>query len=333
MENVDPEEVKEESLRDVIENSIEEVAEKEAVKEAPEETPAPKEARERDENGQFKKASKEKDLGEAAPTNAPTQAEELVEAPHFWDAAKKEQFRTLPRDIQQIIAEQDRLGQRYQTQLQQQLAQERRNLEEQMREVQPWIQVRDTLAQNSKLGLLQLANQLNVDPQDLVEYAQQSNSNPMLDSVNQRMQQFEQYLSSQTAALEEQKVASIESEVQQYANEVDENGTLLRPYFEPLYLEMMPLVAAIRAQNPNASHKQVLDAAYDRAMWGNPQVRQAELEKRGKEEESRRVQEAKEKANAARRAGSSISGSPAGTLTQASPTTLRAQLEQAFNEY
>lgn len=314
-----------ESLRETIENSIEQVEAQESEAQNSEENVSAQ--RERDETGRFTKASKEKDLGQA------DQEQESIEPPHFWDAAKKEQFKTLPRDIQQVIVEQDLNGQRYQTQLQQQLAQERKALAAQAEEMAPLIQARQELQQNPRLALLQLASTLNVDPSELIEYAQQYQSNPMLDSVNQKMQQMEQYLVAQQEAFEGQKIASIESEVQQYANEVDEAGNPSRPYFEALYLEMMPLVAAIRQQNPNASHKQVLDAAYDRAMWGNPHIRQAELERLAKGEEEQRIQAARAKADAARKAGSSISGSPAGTSSGNGSMNLREQLVQAFNEY
>jgi hypothetical protein len=58
-----------------------------------------------------------------------------------------------------------------------------------------------------------------------------------------------------------------------FASEKGQDGKPLRPYFDELGSEVLPFISAVKAQNPNMPHNQVLQEAYDRACWGSPAVR------------------------------------------------------------
>jgi outer membrane protein TolC len=63
----------------------------------------------------------------------------------------------------------------------------------------------------------------------------------------------------------------------QFRNEVDESGSPLYPHFDSLWRSMMPHIAEMNADASTStlSHQEKLQAAYDRAVWANPDTRRA----------------------------------------------------------
>jgi hypothetical protein len=59
----------------------------------------------------------------------------------------------------------------------------------------------------------------------------------------------------------------------QFAAETGTDNQPLRPHFAELGNGIVPFIAQVKAENPSASHKDVLSEAYERACWANPQVR------------------------------------------------------------
>lgn len=101
------------------------------------------------------------------------------------------------------------------------------------------------------------------------------------------------------------------SEVAAFASEKGQDDQLLRPHFNELGNDVLPFITAVKAQNPQWSHTQVLQEAYDRACWGTPSVRskmQAAADAAGAAE---RLRLSTEKVGAARTASVSVrSGAP-----------------------
>jgi hypothetical protein len=97
-----------------------------------------------------------------------------------------------------------------------------------------------------------------------------------------------------------------------FASEKGQDGQLLRPYFEELGKDVLPFISAVKAQNPQWPHTQVLQEAYERACWGTPSVRskmQAAVNTAG---EAERLRKEAERVEAARTASASVrSGAPA----------------------
>jgi hypothetical protein len=99
-----------------------------------------------------------------------------------------------------------------------------------------------------------------------------------------------------------------------FASEKGQDGKPLRPYFDELGNEVLPFISAVKAQNPNMPHNQVLQEAYDRACWGSPTVRakmQAAATAAG---DAERLRAGVEKVDRARSASVSVkSGAPTST--------------------
>lgn len=81
---------------------------------------------------------------------------------------------------------------------------------------------------------------------------------------------------------------------------------------------------------PNASMEQKLQEAYDRAVYATPATRQLVLQEQQQKAEATRQAEAKERANKARLAGSSVTGTPSGNAGSEVPDDLRSVIMQAM---
>lgn len=87
-----------------------------------------------------------------------------------------------------------------------------------------------------------------------------------------------------------------------FASEKGPDGQPLRPYFEELGNAVLPFISAVKAQNPTWTHAQVLQDAYDRAVWGTPSTRakmQAAVDAAGQAERLRQGGQRVEKARVA----------------------------------
>lgn len=89
-----------------------------------------------------------------------------------------------------------------------------------------------------------------------------------------------------------------------WMSEVDAQGQPKREYLQDVMQEMSVLISQIKQTNPLLTHAQVLDQAYDRAVWANPNTRQAlqgkqqsELLERQRAANQTRVQDAKRAAS------------------------------------
>ena len=147
---------------------------------------------------------------------------------------------------------------------------------------------------------------------------------PRVDQILQQMN-FER----QQAANREQQ--ALESAVNTWMQQADEKGQPTHPYLGDVASEMSALVPQIRQEKPSLDHNQVLQEAYERATWGNPEIRTLLLaqQAQGKEQvrvadNQTRVREAKRAAsvNVPRRASTPSSGKP-GTIDQTLEATAR----------
>lgn len=136
------------------------------------------------------------------------------------------------------------------------------------------------------------------------------------------VQQFQQGAQQQAHA------ANLDA-VQQFATAQDANGGLLRPYLTDVMDGWAAQITAVRAANPQMPNNEVLQKAYDNACWSDPTVRgkmQQAASEASRNAEAARVA-------AARNAGSSVAGGPAGTastIPNNSNRSLREELESQF---
>lgn len=140
---------------------------------------------------------------------------------------------------------------------------------------------------------------------------------PRLDVLLQSMQTDQQRRAQAEQTQTEQTAGA-------WLNEVDAQGNPKRPYATDVIDDMSALIPAIKQANPTLTHAQVLDLAYERATWANPEVRallqqeqQAAADATRRAESQRRAEEARRAASVnVRRRGSPPSAGKPGTMDE-----------------
>jgi len=158
--------------------------------------------------------------------------------------------------------------------------------------------------------------------------AAQHEVSPELQQLRQQVQQLSAQVQGQQPVQPQNDSLQL---VQSFATEKDEGGNLKRPYLPEVMPSFAAHVSAVRNAYPNLPADQVLSKAYENACWADANVRtkmQAEVDRQRRET-------ARQRAENAKRATSSITGSPSGGgVTAALPSgdnlTLRDTLKQAF---
>lgn len=109
--------------------------------------------------------------------------------------------------------------------------------------------------------------------------AQQPAEPAYVREIRQQNQQLMQLFQQQSVAQKQQGEAQVVLELQSFASETDASGRLKHPHLEYLVDDIQQILPAVRASMPGASPKQLLSAAYDKAVWSNPSTRELELKK------------------------------------------------------
>jgi len=93
---------------------------------------------------------------------------------------------------------------------------------------------------------------------------QQQPVDPQLAAMQQKMQGFENFLTQQQMQSRQQAELAINNDVQKFAEENE--------FYAELESEMIPVVAALRQNDPNLSNSAALTKAYKMAIGGNDSV-------------------------------------------------------------
>jgi hypothetical protein len=102
-------------------------------------------------------------------------------------------------------------------------------------------------------------------------------------------------------------------------------------HFDAVTDEIMAMIPALKAANPGMSRDQVLQEAYDRAVYANPTTRAAVLASQQAQADEKRRAEARAHANKARTAASSVTGARSGETAIEPADSLRAEIMRAMN--
>lgn len=151
-------------------------------------------------------------------------------------------------------------------------------------------------------------------------------NDPVVQRVNQqfgvaqqRIAQLEQQLQHVTGTIqtrqqqeEQARAQRADGEIVSFSTAKDEKGNAKHPYFEMV----KPLMASL-FKSGQASD---MESAYDMACHANPEVRAKIAAAKQYADERERARQAKDKAAAARKAGSSVSGSPVTTRSEPQST-------------
>ena len=331
------------------------VEEKSTV-EATTETEAETAARERDEKGRF--VAKDKPEGEgAAPIAAVAETsstpalidEEPLEPLPDWPADKHDTFRKLPRGDQQFVldtikaaqdkaAEISKVGGKF-AEFEEILAPRREAL------------ARDGLTEAGYVRqLVALSDFAGRDPAGFVRwFTQQRQINPAevwpqeevpidgadddpvyqrLSSQNLQLQQkldnLERTFQNQQWTVETQSLQRIASEIEGFGKAADDKGRLQHPYFDQVRKRM-----GAELKNGFAAD---LQSAYDMACRADPDVSAKIASAQRAQEERERAKQQRVKAEAARQAGSSVSGTPGDRASPEPTGDIREDMRRQFVE-
>lgn len=321
-------------------------------KDTPAESKETKKGRERDDSGRFKAKEKKGEV-ESGPEEAPTEVLQVPQpepqlppliAPFDLSAEAKKDFQEWPRAVQ------EKFLQRY-TEWSDHRDQQKAELDRGFQEVHDIKSTADRYREQWALDgvtvpqaiehFANLNNFMKRDPAGCLRWLAEQNGvdlgqihaaapkqHPELLSLRQEIEALRQEREQEQAYQQQVYIQSLEREVESFAKEVDSSGQALRPYFDQIYPHMLPIVGALKQQKPNAHPRIILQEAYDQATWANPDVRAALL----KAEEAKRMNEDRQKAVAAKRAGSSINGAPGGSLAPAKHKGYEDAIAAAMDE-
>lgn len=301
----------------------------------------------------------------AAPPKTPDPAakpEDVAEGPPIlmpngWGKEHADIWPTLPRKTQEVIEKRERERDRA-------LHQERNKIQTSLRQLDAVNQVLQPRAQQLALGggapavlgrLFALSDAAEQNPQGFIQWfakergidlgslaagsAPAAPVDPHIKSLQDQLAQTRRALSEvgnyvrggaqqQEAAAQGAMLKTIET----WAAEPDESGSLKRPYFERLEPQILALLPIVSQEMPGASPTERLEAAYDRAVYAHPETRQAVQ----KMAEQKRVAEEQRKAaaaaQAARMAGTSITGSSAPNAGRVPLKSVGAELRRVVAE-
>jgi hypothetical protein len=338
----------------------EQVAPKATATSTPKETDAEAKARQdRDERGRFKtkaaeeaaaatKNAPETPAASAAPAAAAPVASnepEPIDPPTEWKAAEQETFRALPRPAQEFLLAKYNASREAETRagqtagkysaLEQMLAPRRAALQRDGLDEVSYLQYLDRLsqsaAQDPKGFVRWFAQQRGIRPEEVFGQPQQApaqpgqppqGADPYINKLEQRLGQFESWMHNQARTAEEAQQRALVTEISSFGTAKDDKGKLAHPYFE----EVRPLMGSL-LKTEQASDLQV---AYDMACRAHPEVSRKIAGAAQAAAERDRQAEQRKKAEAARNAGSSISGTP-GDRSAAPPSgDVREELRRQF---
>lgn len=336
----------EDNVRADIENAIKEVAEREEKPEPVKQETKENKPVERDESGKFK--SKEirepkeaKDKLETPAKETPVKEAPKIAPPHTWTPAAKAKWNELPPEIQAEVAKRESEVEKGFTKLD-----EERNVGKSFKEVvapyMPMIQsenstpivavqsllntaykLRNSSPQEKGKLIMDLAKQFNADLSQVSQ--NQPQTDPQLQAIQSELAQLKAARQQEMTLREQQEQAVHKREIDAFASNPE------NVHYETVKAHMASLLkSGLTTGNSPQEH---LKDAYNQAVWARPDIRSTLLEQQVAEKEAKRVAEAKEKADKARKASVSVSGSPGATAPSKAnheDRSLREELEANF---
>jgi len=292
--------------------------------------------------------------GDAPPEPAPVEAAPAIEPPAAWSKAVKEKWSSLPPDVQAEIAKREAdVAKGFEKYAALRSVEPILDVVAQMaprygttpdKVLDSWAGTQAALLQphTAAQEIAKLANAY-LNPQQLQALAQQvlgttgqapaateqapADPNvwvdPEIAALKQELQGFRSWkttLEQQAEVAARQHVQAQQSEklsaIDKFGQEKDASGQPLRPHLESVMPDMVASIARIRTTNPQLSDQDVLQQAYEAAVWSNPDTRKQVLEAQRLSEEKERTAQARARAQAATRsvvspASASPQGAPA----------------------
>ncbi len=315
------------TLRDDLRSALSELKERDGAESDAAKLQEIEDKRARDEAGRFvakpverpeapKPERKTLTLPEAKPQADPAASAStpVVKAPEGWKAELKEQFATLPPQIQAEISrreadmhkaftrqdEERQFGKRVLEMTAPYLGTIRQEGGDPLAAYNLYLQTAQTLRtgtpQQKVEALLSVARQFNVPLGQPVQQGQQG-YDPRVDQAMQEVNTLKQYLQQEAHQRQLAEQATLQSEIDGFAQEAGHE------HFETVKTRMGVLLE-------NGYAKDLQDA-YDQAIWSEPAIRST-LSATLMAPETKRLTEQIAKADAARKASGSVTGGPGG---------------------
>ena len=266
-----------------------------------------------------------------------------------WSADKHETFRKLPRGDQQFVldtikaaqdkaAEASKVGGKY-AEIEEILAPRREALaRDGLTEAgyfRQLVALSDFAGRDAPAFLAWFAQQRGINLADLLPHDDLAIEGADDDPVYQRLSQqnnalqqkldnLERSVQNQQLTVETQSQQRVASEIDGFGKAVDDKGRLQHPYFDQVKMKMATVL-----RDGWASY---LQNAYDMACRADPDVSAKIASAQRAQEERDRAKQQRVKAEAARQAGSSVSGTP-GDRAPPEPTgDIREDMRRQFVE-
>ena len=291
------------SIRDELTNAIESTKEPKETLEKPDKEAKVKAEKPRAEDGKFTKGVSQETKVEVLPE---------IKMPKSFPADKAKDFAALPRPIQELLAKREDDTHKELTK-----HDEERVFARQIREMAtPYLPViraeggdiqkafssflntaytlRTASPQAKGQLLLQLANEFGADLRGASQA--QPQVNPALQSIQQELAALKGQMQRDVELKKQQEDEALQSQIDAFSSDPE------HIHFETVRADMAALLKGGVAKD--------LKDAYDRAVYANPQTRSTLLQQQVLSAEEQRVADKKAKAEAAKKAGSSIKGAP-----------------------
>lgn len=280
---------------------------------------------------------------------------EIVVAPISWPAAEKERFRSLPIEVQKFISKREQERDGFLSSKANEVAQIKQyvsqysDIDEAFAPFERKMQLSGANRGQVITQLLGAQKFLDENPPEAIRWLAESYgltpeqifnaeaSTPRVDpttaNLQRKIEQLEGYLEQQKKSQHQSTYQAINNDIAAFATETDGQGNYLRPHFNEVYTDMEAIVRHLRANQPELPIREVLQQAYDRAVWANPNSREAMLLREKQKVQANHMNEAKRKAEKARVLGSSVTGAPTSNASPAISGNLREMLESAISRH
>ena len=234
-----------------------------------------------------------------------------IKAPQSWSAEKRAVWDTLAPDAKEYIAQREGEAHKAISKLGQ-FAKGVEPIVETLNTYKDVFESKGLSYQDGMKSLLDAQRMLDRDPVAGIEAIAkaygvdlgQSLSGQRDPAISQLQSQVEQLTAQlRTAQSESQQRQQAENQSKQSSIEkVISDFSKDKPDFSELEADIVANVRLLHETNPELSHAERLQMAYERAQWANPKSRQAQIDRRSQEQESKRLEDAKRHAEHAGRA-------------------------------
>ena len=195
--------------------------------------------------------------------------------------------------------------------------------------VRQLLAAHDYLRKDPQNAIAWLANQYGVDTSAIGNdpALEDEFADPQVKQLQQQVAQLTGFIQNQQTQQQSYEQASTQSFIDQFAAETDASGNPAHPHFETVRSVMGSLISSGNATD--------LKSAYEAAVYANPELRQAELERVAARQSQAKVKtEAVQKAKKAQRSKVRGSATPAAQALPANASirdTINASIRQLEN--